>query len=381
MSFFLNKLRMGWRSRLAGLCMSLCVGSTALAQNYIKDAPRYQDISYRVNQEYDARLTALENSSDVQNLDARLRALEAGSQSTSCCPQPQGCCPQPCKNCCPIGTAGFIADPGYGLVGGLSFVVAKPYIQGQQAIYDTTNGAVRAFDYDFQLSPRIWLGYVDPNGFGVRLQYWRFYESAGISQTGPLLRAATFSSSVPVPFNGTYLDAVNDTLNVGSSLRLQIADLDGTYRTRLGRIQITAGLGIRYLAMQQKYDATTSFSSLSSRIGFDGLGPSVMFMGRAPIGSTGFAIVGNLRLANVFGTKRQQIDFEGLTTMRRKTSESVQMFESQSGLEWGINTARGGRLYVQGTVESDLYANCGNLFSDVQNLAILGLNGTIGLTY
>ncbi len=63
---------------------------------------------------------------------------------------------------------------------GTELVWVKPHYEDHEAFTTFTTGGVAgftvdtAFDADYEITPRFWLGYKDCEGFGARTRYWEY---------------------------------------------------------------------------------------------------------------------------------------------------------------------------------------------------------------
>lgn len=296
----------------------------------------------------------------------------------------RGCC-SACDACNPCCTCA-------GWVGGMGLVIMRPFISDSTAFMRTTpvartnNGTssvATTFTQQYEVTPRVWIGFVGRNGFGLRTQYWQFdHDPSTLSVTdlGPTeqYQANVFSSANL--FSGRLLTADGQTLNVSSSLEAHTLELEGTYRGQFGRMQYTLGFGGRYVALKQGYLAriVNSQQVLGHNLNFDGLGPTFVLQGRLPL-RFGFAAIGSTRLSTLFGARRETIFSFTQTDFQRKAEEVLPIVDLSMGGEWSRTLASGARLFAQTTVESSVWINGGNPQSDTNHLGFFGLGFMCGL--
>jgi hypothetical protein len=207
------------------------------------------------------------------------------------------------------------------------------------------------FDWDAELAPLIWLGYVGCDGCGVRARYWRFDEDThlavqnhdqsgatsigsaaplglALSSPGPLLGGDTVHG---VTLSGAYNGKGNigtvptgaDGLTFASTLELDVVDLEATQDVHMGCWSLLFSGGVRYARLSQKYSATRfnsgSFdtwwllptrvaedsATLDSEHEFEGVGPTAAVEARRVVGCTGLILYGSARGALLFGKNKQ----------------------------------------------------------------------------
>jgi hypothetical protein len=186
----------------------------------------------------------------------------------------------------------------------------------------------RSFDYGVNFAPRVALGAIVPNGFGVRAAWWQLDEASATpafaSQDATL---HTKVSSVPVfgvpgftapsPLAQKF-DIFKDMLQFENHLQLTVWDTDIFRQFSGERWALLAGGGVRYLYLSEHYTAfrfnsgkvnvgSTTFKlnqdadTVDSGRNFAGLGPTCFLEGRRLLGRTGFSFYANARASALFG--------------------------------------------------------------------------------
>lgn len=237
------------------------------------------------------------------------------------------------------------------------------------------------FDYSFELTPRVWLGYQWESGLGVRSTFWQFDQADdGLTRVndGTLFPSAT-STTVIFP---ALITAVvpGDQLHVGTSLDAATVDLEATYNARIKCLEMLFSGGLRYAKAEQRFDASVSGvvpASLNWSREFEGLGPTMGVTGKLPFGKSGFYGTGSARLAFLFGEKtlaRSVVNdmtptpappFVRLTD----ADEVTGTYAAGVGLGWQKRTDLAD-YFVEGAYEGQLWTAGG-----APTLTFLGFNG------
>ena len=169
----------------------------------------------------------------------------------------------------------------------------------------TTATTLQPLDFDYSLSPRFYLGYKSPAGFGIRAQYWQYDDST--SDTFVAGPTAAFTVQQLTSVIPAAIAAVpGDTLNVINSFETQTLDIEATYDINSRFVQMTSSLGVRYAELNQQRQASVTGvfpQSLNFERDYKGFGLVAGFDGRRPIGNWGLAAVFRGRGSVVHGNK------------------------------------------------------------------------------
>lgn len=346
-------MRAAWR---AILCVTFVLASLSSRTGQAQQGPPAPD--REVSFAYAQRLAALESE---------VAALKAGAvQGSGCRCDAMAACGSRCQTACPCGSSGLYA--------GFSVMFAKPHFKEafQATIVDQTGTLTMVpFSYDYDVSPRVWLGYLSESGLGVQTRYW------GYDQTGDRFQSNRFTAAgtqaVTVVFPGVIQATPSDqVLTVDNGLEVEVVDLMGTLRLQLGETTITPGGGVAYVKMLQTFDANVANADTGSVLqqlvwqrDFEGVGPAAMLDMRRPLGCTGLAVVGGFRGYLLFGNKdldRAELNGIGggppFLTMD-KADEVLGIGEIELGLEWSRQFQCGSSLFVRGTYEGQLWSDIG----------------------
>jgi hypothetical protein len=263
---------------------------------------------------------------------------------------------------------------GHRCVGGIGFYYMQPSWENNPAYVisrsagsgpiTSSSAQQKEFDWDHEVAPLVWLGFVSCDGWGARVRYWRFDEDTketitnsdptgatvissaaplglGFSSPGPLMSGAavtvviTGGNSLLFPpgtvtgFNpGPLLDLGfslgSDQLTFESTLEMDVFDVEATQEFQAGNWSLLLAGGVRSAKLSQSYNAfrinsvnfpesevnvpfnVTDSATLQSDHEFKGLGPTAAIEARRECGSTGLSIYGKARGAVLFGTGEQK---------------------------------------------------------------------------
>lgn len=293
--------------------------------------------------------------------------------------------------CCGESCCGGYNRRPPGLYAGFSFVFAKPhYKESFQATHIDLAAAqmnLIPFDFDFELAPRVWIGYLGPQDRGFQFQYW-LYDHDGNSLTevadaGNVYGAQTVTVVIPAA-----ISTVNpgDVLHVTNALRFETFDLEGVKRYYLGDSRFLVSGGLRGASVEQNYLATVSTSgfktqSLRTFRTFEGVGPTIGALALVPSGMPHVEFVGQFRAALLYGEKSlgrelspaQPISGTMAPDLSGVLLDSADEVFGGGGVELGLvwsRPTRGGDLFCQASYSGELWTEAG-----APTLTFLGFEG------
>lgn len=301
-------------------------------------------------------------------------------------------CSQTCKSSCSTK-----CQRSRGLEAGYSFFFAKPQMKEsfQATVTDFATGTLSLvpFSFDYDLTPRVWLGYFGENGTGIRARYWQYDHNADslmLTATPTTFPGAT-SISVIFPAAISTL-APGDTLNIASGLEVHTVDVEGAMRTKLSGLELLVSGGFRYASMKQHFDSVVTsgvapIGVLNWDRKFEGGGLTVGAEAKKSLASTRLSAFGSARGSLLYGEKKlTRSVFGDVTPPQTATPPFVVLddadevsgiFELSAGLEWSRPTQCFGNLFVRGEYETQLWTAAG-----APTLTFLGFDGvslSIGL--
>lgn len=304
--------------------------------------------------------------SRVANLEAQIQSLQLSSGNGTD------------ANACNKSKGGFYF--------GAAAVWAKPHFK-EAFQYSRTNvvsgqQTLVPFQYDYDATPRITLGFTNREGVGLRATYWN-YEGEGTTSTNVADGMNVFGAhAVTIIFPANILAFIpGSTLQNQDSLEAQITNLYATYDTSFDGINVSGGVGLRYARLLQTLSSVVTGpapASLNWTREYHGLGPSVELDAKKRIGCSRFSGVANGSGAFLFGKKTINRTVFGDASPQPaspfltldEADEVVGIGEAGFGLEWTATTARGSELTFRGTYEGSLWAEAG-----APTLGFLGFQG------
>lgn len=178
-----------------------------------------------------------------------------------------------------------------------------------------------------------------------------------------------------------------ETLTATDSLETQIVNLEGTIHRDLGWISLVGAGGLRYASLRQSLASwvTDAGGVITERLNwtrnYEGLGPTASVDAKRSIGCTGLSFIGSGGGSLLFGNKSLERTVIGDDTppplgpaqqflSLDDADEVVGVFELSLGAEWARTLANGATLSLQGTYESQLWAEAG-----APTLGFLGFEG------
>ena len=192
-------------------------------------------------------------------------------------------------------------------------------------------GAFNAADFldieKFEAAPRVWVGFENENGRGIRARYWQYDAEDH------------FTDLALIPIAGSTLAA--------EELETYTIDLEYTRRGQHGCWDVLGSFGVRNASLQ-RWQGSSNFDQLSGLTlatsndnSFDGTGLTFALEGRRPLGREGLNFYGNVRGSVLWGTTKMDAVstvFAGGTTANQlaivNEDTTMWIFESQVGLEW-----------------------------------------------
>ncbi|MCI0682053.1 MAG: Lpg1974 family pore-forming outer membrane protein [Gemmataceae bacterium] len=311
-----------------------------------------------------------------------------------------------------------------GIMGGASIYFIRPYINDNVAFTTTTGIGTAApqqtaeeFDWNYHVSPLVWLGWTSECGVGFRARYFYFdQDSEGFTTTLDAAGAATtviappagLSPLVGTPARGFQSPGVvlqggagADNLSFGSNLHIQTLDGEATCAHEWCRCGMLFSVGGRYLQMRQDYLATlvntpaagtSETASLSAGHNFYGGGPTMSLYGRFEFGRSGLAVFGSARGSFLVGNSKLTATLtETITDPVNGNQASSSLSQSRDNLVLPIGELEGGveysralgrtRVFVRGAAVNHTYFDAGSASGREDNLSLFGAQVSFGLNY
>ena len=213
-----------------------------------------------------------------------------------------------------------------GIFVGAGLHILRPVIGNNQALVTTTMAppaapafSTTSFSWDFSASPSIVVGYSTPSGLGVAINWFRFDQfSRPRNAIEQPLDGATFSSISGFLSDGTVVAPAAGQTNVfdlSNYLVLDIWDLEMTQAFTVGPMEISAGAGVRYLHMAQRFLGSVTQTGLASgevmsafestANSFSGIGPTLLADVKRPVGLFNLCLYASARAGLLFGSRHE----------------------------------------------------------------------------
>lgn len=372
---------------------ALAVPVTAMAQSRDTKPVSYREMAAA----YEAQ------SSEIEQLRVRLASLE--EQVLSPIPEAvyvdQGM---------PMGGHGYCSDGSCGdacccpcpmFYAGAEMVWLKPHFSsatafslgdvplGDPNLPDPTSVSNVPFDYDYDISPRIWFGYRSACGTGWRARYWLYDHVAAtedFSATFPFpfvnVRAPTTIAEIPLT-----LPTTGGVLETGHRLDLETIDVEVTRDVTVGCTVLRVSGGVRYLDMTQQYRACTTdgvfcYSMVDFDQNFEGIGPTIALEVGHELWCC-FSFYGHIRGSVLFGHRSSRLDtfnffptpLTGILDSPRG-DEVISIGEIGMGLE-----ANFGTVFARVGYEGQIWWGAGGPTDSTSDLGLHGFHVTGGLMF
>lgn len=345
---------------------------------------RGQDLNVPLEQSPAPASPPYVNDSRMVHLEAELGTLKQQLQQRPAPPAAAQPSPLDCSS------------PGW--YAGYAFSFVKPFFADshaaalyRQASSTTEVVEFRDYDYDFELTPKVWLGYVGDNGFGVRGRYWLYdHDGDPFQYTSDGNHGAVADFSIPYFSAQLGANDANETLQIRSALRAYEVDLEMTQLVHFQTTSLQLGAGFRGAGLRSHLEAHASLQGTDVNAAgvlqeFEGIGPSLSAELRRPLAEGGLALVAATRGSVLFGQSEQRLDAINYSPLVRRitllpdSDRVVGCGEAEIGLEWSHALASGGRWYLRGTYEGQLWLGGGSLESNQGNLGFQGFSFALGL--
>jgi Legionella pneumophila major outer membrane protein precursor len=301
------------------------------------------------------------------------------------CPK-QSYFPQPCDCECFEG----------GCFGGIEFAFLRPRFADNTAIVvdpPPDDNFVLPFDYDFETTPRVWLGHVNCDGFGWQARYWRFDgegDTRSFSPTADAPLASVFVFGAGGNISRNAFAGIGETLTVSHDLEIDVFDLEAVQRWQWRRMLLMGSFGARYVRMDQDFLATaiTAAGVLDEMVdhqhSFEGFGPVVGLQLTRPLGDSNFGVYGNVRGSILFGDQDQsitEVKMAGAAVGRDTHSgdEVMAIGEIGFGVQYAHVSCSGALRFVRLGYESQIWWDAGGPINTDGNMGLEGFALAFGV--
>lgn len=215
------------------------------------------------------------------------------------------------------------------------------------------------FDFGTSAAYKAEAGWQAPNRFGFRGSYFFTFQDAQENRTGA--GTAPFFVS-PRPLNLIFTGAAfpGTPATYKEDLRMDVADLEGTYNWTEDDWTVLVSGGVRIARVRQLYRANDNFGSATNfealryeqkRTGF---GPTGALEFKKRLGTSNLWFTGSGRFAAIFGSIDESAQFDCtscgvVTPVTRSSSPRTWVVEGEAGVEWKHKLSGGNELFFGGS--------------------------------
>lgn len=313
----------------------------------------------------------------------------------TCCDD--GCCGGYCEPSCGVsdgccGTYGSCCPDYYPtFFAGFEWSFVKPRFSNNVAFttlesndtQDDRSFSDTEFDYDLELTPRVWLEGTFTNSWGWRVTYWQFDQSPATETVSP---PANEFGEISTPDFGDVDLSSNLAANVytfASDLNAYTIDVEATKYARVSRWQLGLAGGLRYASTEQGYfaslsDGNNEIESIDFTHELEGVGPTFSAYGSRPLVHR-VNLICAARGSLLFGdgsSRLAAVEDDPFTTVRVTNREDIlPIGEARVGLEWlSTKHPKGWQWMLTTAMEGQIWGNAGNASSETADLGFFGFN-------
>ncbi len=300
-----------------------------------------------------------------------------------------GCnsCGSSCYDCC---------YGGAGVYFGAEYISVRPHVEGDVAYTISEGGNVldQPFSWDDVDTARFFLGYNNDCGYGGRLRYWQFDDSAN-PQVGTIGAAQTFALTVNnfAPLNNiTSLQSNVAGTIVGAEydINLDVLDMEITKQLRYRDTTFMFASGVRYAEIQQQYRAGFAAAptvgaapvvnaGLIHTHGIDAIGPTVALEVWHPVRSSRLSVYAGARGSVLFGEQNQSWAIDNGVAVasysRSNDDDVVPVTELHVGSQYDFDSG----LFIRGGWEGQIWHGAGGPNSITGDLGFDGFSFSVGV--
>jgi Legionella pneumophila major outer membrane protein precursor len=283
---------------------------------------------------------------------------------------------------------------------GFAFTFLEPRSSNNLAITTTENATQSAsitetsFDYDVELSPRIWLKWGSAESLGWRVQWWQLDQDANQIVAAAPENGLGVVAPVAFPDVDISISLPGESLQADNHLKLYTVDLEGTRRVDFDCWSLLAAGGLRFAKIDEQYRAVSTNAdgvisgSIEQNRSLDGFGPTFFLEARRPA-TCRLTVFSNVRASLLFGDgdttllAGEDLDLASAFTTARtaQTDSLLPILESQLGLEWCAPVTRCHDFFVNAALEGQWWGGVGTAANDDADLGLFGFALGLGLQY
>ncbi len=317
-----------------------------------------------------------------------------GCYEPSCSCDGYGC------NSCGLGYgSGGLLNRGFGGMScsaGFEWSFVKPRFSHNVAFTTMDGDAVNnsnftenEFDYDLELTPRVWIEAMSGDNWGWRVSYWQFDGAPGVASAQP--DADGFGEITHPTFGDVDISSIipTDTFTASSSLDAYTIDVEALKHARVCGWHLGVGGGVRYASADQTYSARLRDvnNALLGQIDFahaiEGVGPTMSLSARRPLARSvklvcaarGSLLFGD-GSSRLFADENANVADDFITTRTTNREDLLSIGEARVGLEWMSPRKRSSswQWLISGAMEGQYWGNAGNASNETADLGFFGFN-------
>jgi hypothetical protein len=260
------------------------------------------------NEAYDSSVSSMlaEQSQRIQQLETQLASMNEQKYLHAEEGEGYDCCDR-----CP------------GFIGGVEITFMKPHNNALDLIIAPNIQVPLLPEFDFEIAPRIWLGYEFAGGLGLRATWWDFDHAVAV-------------------------------VGIISGMEANTLDVELTQTGSFCKWDLTMAGGVRYGRIEESLESP-GFIGLSHE--FEGVGGTLGLSARRPVGSRGFALIAGVRGSLLFGQTDSTLSLPFIPAQAtlRNTQHMLEIYEMKLGGEWSRDLDYGARFYTQLTYEAQAW--------------------------
>jgi hypothetical protein len=283
---------------------------------------------------------------------------------------------------------------------GFAFAFVEPRYSNNAALTVSDSGTSSAtatetrFDYDLELSPRLWLEWGCAESWGWRVQWWQLDEDANQVLAEAPASGLGLVAPVDFPEIDISVSLPGETLRADSHVKLYAIDFEGMRQVDFGCWSLMAAGGLRYASIEQEYraEATNTAGAQSGAIqenrSLEGIGPTFLLEVRRPL-TPRVAVFSNARASLLFGdgettlTAGEDLDLvSAFTTTRSSANDDLlPILEAQWGVDWRTSITPCHDFYLTAALEGQWWSGVGSASDGDADLGLFGFVFGLGLQY
>jgi len=317
-----------------------------------------------------------------------------------------------CDDCCETVGCGSVCAAAGGCYAGFEATFLKPHYQDNPGVMENVQSTFTGenrnevftddFSFDTEFAPRIFAGWENCCGVGVRVTWWDFGGDGTVDPISPVAVATPVTSaSVATPtfggFSALGTGSSLDTLTTATWLDAYTIDIEGTKSTTFCCWDLGVSCGLRYAEIEQSTTASLSNATidpaaqLSYRQSLDGIGPTLALSAHRPIGAQ-IGVFGKARGSILFGDGESQLQSTSFGTggasnnttfLQTNRDDVLSILELQIGCMWKGDPGAYSTFVPFATValEGQLWQGAGNASSEDGSMGFFGLNSGMGVRW